>query len=175
VTRTANGLLLQPFDEDGNSLQEGYGIYLPTSNQAASLGLMQIIPSPWVKGGTALVLTGNDEQGLDWTWDVILNPSLRDQFEGNLMVVGSENRNQISEAPPVGESPRALFQQVADVSNIPVIGQVLQRSGQAYLVPALVGIGSALVLAVSTLSLTNLQKRRKMSNTLKKREEEDEK
>jgi len=77
VTQSANSLLPQPFAEDGNSLEEGYGVYLPTSDQDASLGLLQILPSPWVQGGIVLVLTGNDPQGLEWTWNALLDPVCR--------------------------------------------------------------------------------------------------
>lgn len=171
VTRSTNDLLPQPFKEQENTLQDGYGIYLPTSNQEASLGLMQIIPSPWTKGGTVLVLTGNDQQGLDWTWNVILNPALRDQFAGNLMVVGSGNRSASSGEISFPQSPQALFQQVADASNIPVIGPMLQRSGQAFLLPAFAAVGAAFFLVVGALWISNVLRHRKMTSTQEQTEE----
>jgi hypothetical protein len=151
--RVANNLLPQPFIKDKNSLQEGYGVYLPTSQKEASLGLMQIMPSPWVKGGTVLVLTGNSQQGLEWTWGVLLNPTLRANFASNLMVVGSANRSQVSGELFVTENPQVLFQQVADASNIPIIGPLLQRSGQAFITPVLIAVGVALLLIVAILWL----------------------
>jgi hypothetical protein len=164
VTRSTNDLLPQPFKEQENVLQDGYGIYLPTSNKDASLGLMQIIPSPWAKGGTVLVLTGNDQQGLDWTWNVILNPALRDQFAGNLMVVGSGNRSVSSGVISLVQSPQALFQQVADASNIPIIGPILQRSGQAFLLPAFVAVGFALLLVIGALWISSVLRQRKTTS-----------
>jgi hypothetical protein len=147
----ANDLLPQPFTEDGKSLQTGYGVYLPTSDRTASLGLMQIIRSPWVQGGTVLVLTGNDEQGLEWAWDVILNPTLRDQFKGNLMVVGSANRSDSLGVVAAPEEPQTLFQQIADTSNIPLIGPILQKGGQAFIASALIAVGFALLLVIGIL------------------------
>jgi hypothetical protein len=176
VTRNTNDLLPQPFQEAGDSLQDGYGVYLPTADQHASLGLMEIIPSPWVKGGTVLVLTGNDQQGLEWAWQVILNPALRDQFAGNLMVVGSGNRSAASGLVSAPQSPLALFQQVADAANIPIIGPILQKSGQAFLIPAFVAIGSALFLVLGILWIMNAARRRKTSSMPEEagRGEEDE-
>ena len=151
VTRNANDLLPQPFADVGNLLEEGYGVYLPTSNRDASLGLLQLIPSPWVKGGTVLVLTGNDRQGLEWMWDVLLNPALQGNFTGNVMVVGSANRIETSGTVSGQENPQVLFQQVADASNIPIIGPILQRSSRLFPLPALVAVGIALLLVFCVL------------------------
>ena len=175
VIRSANDLLPQPFVKGKNSLEEGYGVYLPTSYTEASLGLMQIMPSPWVKGGTVLVLTGNDEQGLEWMWNVLLNPALRRNFAGNLMVVGSANRSVAPGGLSVAESPQPLFQQVADVSNIPMIGPILQRSGTAFSLITLVTIGIALLLVIGVLWTVRFIATRKMPNAYEKMEEgEDE-
>jgi hypothetical protein len=83
-----------------------------------------------------LVLTGNDRQGLEWTWDAVLNPALRGSFAGNVMVIGSAQRSQALGGATVQSSPQFLFQQIADAGNIPIIGQILQRNGKAFLVPA---------------------------------------
>ena len=171
ATMSTNDLLPQPFTEDGNSLQDGYGVYLPTSEKDASLGLMQIIPSPWVKGGTVLVLTGNDSQGLEWTWDVILNPTLRDQFAGNLMVVGSANRSEASGGVSGQEYQQTIFQQIADASNIPIVGSILQKWGQAFLAPALVAVGTALLVVVCILWIIRVVRNRNMPNTVEKSDE----
>jgi len=173
ATMSANDLLPQPFTEDGNSLQEGYGVYLPTSDTDASLGLMEIIPSPWVKGGTVLVLTGSDPQGLEWTWDVILNPTLRDQFAGNLMVVGSANRTETSGAVSNQDDLQTIFQQIADASNIPIIGPIIQKYGQAFLAPALVAIGTALLLVVCIVLGIRLARNRNTPNATEKLEERE--
>lgn len=175
VIRSTNDLLPQPFTKDKNSLQDGYGVYLPTAHADASLGLMQIMPSPWVKDGTVLVLTGNDQQGLEWAWDVILNPTLRGNFAGNLMVVGSANRSVSSGGLSVTENPQALFQQIADASNIPVIGPILQRSGQAFSTATLIAIATALLLIIGILWIIRVVETRKMPNAIEKVEEgEDE-
>jgi hypothetical protein len=175
VIRSTNDLLPQPFIKDKNSLQDGYGVYLPTSYTEASLGLMQIMPSPWVKGGTVMVLTGNDKQGLEWAWNVLLNPALRSNFAGNLMVVASANRSVSSGGLSIAENPQALFQQVADASNIPVIGPILQRSGQAFSLATLVTVGAALLLVIGILWIIRMIGIRKMPNAYEKVEEgEDE-
>ena len=174
VTRNANDLLPQPFAEVGNSLEEGYGVYLPTSTRDASLGLLQMIPSPWIKGGTVLVLTGNDQQGLEWTWDAILDPALRANFTGNVMVVGSANRIQTSGTSLVQENPQALFQQVADASNIPIIGPILQRSSKIFPLPALVAIGIALFLVICVLWIVRVARRIRIQFVKEKTEEAEE-
>jgi len=174
VIRSNNDLLPQPFAKNENSLQDGYGVYLPISDKDASLGLMQVIPSPWVKGGTVLVLTGNDQQGLEWTWDVILNPTLQAGFEGNLMVVGSANRSATLGVASDEENLQTLFQQVADASNIPIIGPILQRSGQAFLVSTLVAVGAALLLVVCVLWIIRVARSRKMPFATAKIEEGEE-
>ena len=173
ATMSANDLLPQPFTPDGISLEDGYGIYLPTSDKDASLGLMQLIPSPWVRGGTVLVLTGNDQQGLDWTWDVILNPNLRDQFAGNLLVVGSTNRSQASGVVPTPENPVFLFQQIADASNIPIIGPILQKGGKEFLVPALIAVGTALSLIIIVLWVIRLARNRIAPDAVEKTDERE--
>jgi hypothetical protein len=176
VIRGTNDLLPQPFAKNGNSLEEGYGVYLPTSNKDASLGLVQIIPSPWIKDGTVLVLTGNDQQGLEWAWDVILNPSLQSAFAGNLMVVGSANRIETSGTVSGQESPQALFQQVADASNIPIVGSILQRSGEIFPIPALVAVGMALLLVICVLWFIRVVMSKNLGYANEKidKEEEDE-
>jgi hypothetical protein len=151
VTRSANDLLPQPFEEHANSLQEGYGAALPTSDRNASLGLMQIMSSPWAKEGTVLVISGNTPQGLTWVWEAILNPSSRGRFDGNLMVVGAQHQTVSSGGVSVDHEPRVLFQQIADTSNVPLIGPILQRNGQASLVPILVAIGIALLMVLAIL------------------------
>jgi hypothetical protein len=171
ITRNTNDLLPQPFKADENSLQEGYGVYLPTSDKDASLGLMQVIPSPWVKGGTVLVLTGNDRQGLEWAWDTILNPALQTSFGGNVMVVGSANRSQALGGVLAQQNPQILFQQIADASNIPIIGPMLQRSGQAFVLPNLVAIGTSLFLVICTLWAIAVRRNRKTPDSGNQTEE----
>jgi hypothetical protein len=171
ITRSTNDLFPQPFTGEGNTLEDGYGIYLPTSSKDASLGLMEIFRSPWVQDGTVLVLTGNDRQGLEWTWDVILEPAVRDAFAGNVMVIGSGQRSQVVGGTTVQEPPQFLFQQIADVGNIPVIGQLLQRSGQAFLMPALIGVGAALLLVIGVLWSISWARNRKLLNTFAERVE----
>jgi hypothetical protein len=174
VTRNANDFLPQPFAKAGNSLQEGYGVYLPTSNTDASLGLLQMIPSPWIKGGTVLVLTGNDQQGLEWTWDALLNPALRGNFTGNVMVVGSANRIETSGTLSGQENPQVLFQQVADASNIPMIGPMLQRSSKIFPLPALVAIGFALFLVICVLGVIRVARHISIQFIKEKTEEAEE-
>jgi hypothetical protein len=135
---------------------------------------MQIIPSPWTKDRVALVLSGNDPQGLDWTWDVILNPTLQDQFAGNVMVVGSAQRSETLGALSIPEGPQALFQQIADVSNIPIIGALLQKSGKGSILPAVTTIAITLLLLIGTLWTINAWIRRKAPKVPETIKEEDE-
>ena len=56
-----------------------------------------------------------------------------------------------SAAASAQENPQVLFQQVADASNIPMIGSILQRSSNLFPLPALVAIGIALLLVIYVL------------------------
>jgi hypothetical protein len=167
VTYSINDLLPQPFSEDGYTLQDGYGVQLPTRDKQSSLGLVEILPSPWVRGGTVLVLTGNDPQSLEWTWNAILDPRLRDRFEGNVMVVGAANGNQTI-GGYADSTPLSLFQQVADASNIPIVGPLLQKSGQAFLAPALTAVGSGLLMVIGIYWVINLMRHRRKLLSAKK-------
>jgi hypothetical protein len=171
VTQSTNNLFPQPFTLEGNTLEEGYGVYLPTTSKDASLGLMEVFRSPWVRDGTVLVLSGNDRQGLEWTWDAVLNPALRDSFAGNVMVIGSAHRSQVVGGVTVQSSPQFLFQQIADAGNLPIIGQILQRNGKAFLVPALLGVGIALLLVVGVLWTLGWARDRKILNGNASRDE----
>ncbi|HXD11243.1 MAG TPA: cellulose biosynthesis cyclic di-GMP-binding regulatory protein BcsB [Anaerolineales bacterium] len=174
--RSANDWLPQPFSADGDQLQDGFGVYLPTSDKDASLGLMQIIPSPWVKNGTILILTGNNPEGLNWAWDVALNPdpAVRAQFTGNLMVVGSANRTNASGSVSSPADQQTLFQQIADASNIPIIGPMLQRYGQGFVGPVLVAVGSALLLAIGLLLVMRTARNLRMPNRNDEKNEREE-
>jgi hypothetical protein len=173
VIMRVNSLLPQPFTPDGMALQEGYGVLLPTADDTASLGLVQIIPSPWKDDGVLMLLTGNDAQGLGWTWDMVLDPAVRDQFAGNLMIVGSDKRSNSLDASPAGDT-QVSFQQTADVSNVPVIGPLLQRSGDSALVTALVAVGAALVVTIVALVVVRAVRRRKESGANPKEQDEHE-
>jgi len=100
----------------------------------------------------------------------ILNTTLQDRFSGNLMVVGSANRTATL------ESPQAVFQQVADASNIPIIGPILQGSGEIFPLPALVAISVALLLVVSVLWIIKVVRRKILPPAVKEIDdgEEDE-
>jgi hypothetical protein len=132
---------------------------------------MEVFRSPWIKDGTVLVLTGNDRRGLEWTWDAVLNPALRDSFAGNVMVIGSANRSQVVGGVTIQEPPQFLFEQIADAGNIPIIGQLLQRNGKAFLVPALVGVGMALLLVIGVLWAVNWARNRKLPTSLVQKDE----
>jgi hypothetical protein len=93
-----------------------------------------------------------------------LNPALRASFAGNVVVIGSDHRSQALGGTTVQGPPQFLFQQIADVGNIPIIGQTLQRNGKAFLVPALVGVGIALLLVVGVLWTIGWARDRKMLN-----------
>jgi len=150
--QNVNEFLPQPFTKDFKQLQTGFGVFIPSTDQNASTGLVQIIPSPRVKNGTVLVLTGTDQKGMDWAWQVILDPNIRSQFSGNLMIVGSDNRiaqNNIS--------PNPIFQQTPVLINIPIVGKLLQQSGlSSSKVYALIAIFSACVIVLLGIRLVTI-------------------
>jgi hypothetical protein len=171
VTRETNGLLPQPFSQDGLTLKEGYGVQVPSSDKEASLGVLQILPSPWVRGGTVLVVTGNDPQGLEWTWNALLDPTLRNQFSGNLMLVGSANRSQSAGELSATPGLQTLFQQIADASNIPIVGPLLQKYGPDLVARSVIAVGSALFLTACALIILRVIRNRKISILVRKEEE----
>jgi len=156
AVQNINKFLPQPFTKDFKQLQGGFGVFIPSYDQNASTGLLQIIPSPWVKNGTILVLTGTDPKGIGWAWDVILDPSIRSQFSGNLMVVGSDKRLALAQNNTI---PNPVFQQTPILINIPIIGKLLQQSGlSSGIVYALIAIFAAsaiILLGIRILSIAN--------------------
>jgi hypothetical protein len=90
------------------------------------------------------------------------------------MVVGSASRTESSGALSIQQSPQPLFQQIADASNIPIIGPILQRSGQAFLLPALVATGGALFLIIGIVWSTNFVRKRRMPMATSKKEDSKE-
>lgn len=171
---TVNSYLPQPFTPDGTAIQDGYGVLLPTADQTASLGLVEIVSSPWDASKSILLLSGNDSQGLEWTWEMVLDPAVRDQFSGNLMVVGSEKRS--SAITSAGEqAAQPVFQQTADVSRIPFIGPLLQRSGGMTPVPELVAVWAALLVSavVALVSYLVVRKNRKAASKPKEEVEHE--
>jgi hypothetical protein len=144
--RDVNEYLPQPFQKDSNQLQSGYGVYLPTSNTNASIGMLQITPSPWNEDSVILVLTGTDQQGLDRAWKAILDPTVRDQLSGNIMVVGPSEEATASMDAKLPANVH--FQQTTVVTKIPLIGRYLQQNGQN---EALLSLLAIVVVGLITL------------------------
>jgi hypothetical protein len=121
-----------------------------------------------------LVLTGTDQRGLNWAWDVILDSKMRDQFIGNLMVVGSDKRTA-SPSEQANQKPEPNFQQTAIVINLPIIGKFLQRNGSLGAVTplaAILGAGAALVIALKVFSIAASYEIRKKPQTQALEEQE---
>ncbi len=138
-----NSLLPQPFQPGENQPAQGYGVYLPNSSTNASLGVAQIVPSPWARDGVVLVVSGNDQQALQWTWDKIRDSAQWPGFDGNLLLVGSAGRSsELEQAGP------ASFEQTADASPIPIVGPLLQSFGNTAPVPGIMAGGLALGVAL---------------------------
>jgi hypothetical protein len=173
--KEVNDFMPQPFAKDWNQLQEGFGVFLPTYDQNASSGLLQIIPSPWSKNGTILVLTGTDSQGISWAWDIILDSKIRDQFSGNLMIVGSEKRS----ASPVAQEDQVLapyFQQTPILIYIPIVGKFLQTNGQSEPYLALIAIlmaGLAILIGLKVASTLSKYEIRPKHSPLAEKEERE--
>ncbi|HNT53541.1 MAG TPA: cellulose biosynthesis cyclic di-GMP-binding regulatory protein BcsB [Anaerolineaceae bacterium] len=156
LIRDLNNLLPQPFTADGLALAPGYGVYAPTDDQPADLGVVQILNSPWEKGGVVMVVSGTSPLGLDWAWSALLDSSRWSQFKGSLLVAGSEQQLAVSgetEAGPV------VYWNLEKVNNIPIIGSLLQSLEPNNLVPAAVSIIAALILMILLLIILQLGKR----------------
>ena len=172
--RDVNDYLPQPFKPASDQLQEGFGVFLPKIDSNTSSGLMQIMPSPWDDTGTILVLTGTDQQGVSWVWNTILDPELRQQFSGNEMMVGPENR--IATNPDSAQPANIRFEQSPIVAKIPIIGKFLQQSAQSeegisLLAIALAGLFTFIALKVAPLlSRLEIKFKRPAEHSTKERE-----
>ena len=144
-----NRLLPQPFSDDGNSLEPGYGVYLPAPNEQAAIGLLETLASPWSSERAILVVSGTDPQSLEWTWDVLLDPEYTQKFSGNVMMVGSNAR--------LAESGGALspvtFVDSPEVSQLPVVGSLFQKLEPSDVFPVLVAIETALLVFIGLLAV----------------------
>ena len=147
--RNINEYLPQPFKAGFDQLQEGYGVFLPTSNSDASIGLVQIAPSPWNENGIILALTGTTSQGVDWAWKALLDPQVKRQLSGNIMVVGPGKETSAN----ADSSANIHFEQTSIVVNIPVIGKFLQQNGQSEQIISMVAIALAGLLTLIALKV----------------------
>ena len=153
-----NNQLPQPFTPDGRALAPGYGVYSPTDDQPADLGVVQILNSPWQKGGVVMVISGTSPLGLDWAWNALLDSSQWSQFKGSLLVAGSDQQIAVSGGT---ESGPVVYWNLEKVNNIPIIGPLLQGLEPNNLVPAAVSIIAALILMVLLLVILQFSKRTK--------------
>lgn len=150
LIRNLNQQLPQPFTARGDAFEEGFGVSPASNNPKASLGVMQILSSPWSRDGVIMVLSGNNQQGLDSAWEVINDRGSWDRFTGNLMFAGSAGDLQKQETLQSGGF-QAIFQQSADLSRVPVIGLFLQGNGQSTLALSLLAGACAILLVIVLL------------------------
>ena len=55
--------------------------------EGASLGYLQLLPSPWNASRTVLAVLGTNDEGLAWAGGTITTPSVRGRLAGNFAVV----------------------------------------------------------------------------------------
>ncbi len=147
VLKDINRNLPQPFTEDGKGLAPGFGVYLPNNKTDAPVGLVQILNSPWSLDGVLLVITGSNAQGLDWTWETLLDQAKESELSGNLMVVGSDERLADGSA----NAPLVTFEDTPDVTNVPVFGALLQKLQPGDVFPVLSVIEAAVLILLVVL------------------------
>lgn len=147
VLKEINRNLPQPFTEDGLGLAPGFGVYLPNNKTDAPVGLVQILNSPWSLDGVLLVITGTNAQGLDWTWETLLDQAKESELSGNLMVVGSDERLADGNA----NAPITTFEDTPDVTNLPVFGALLQKLQPGDVFPVLSVLEAAVIILLVVL------------------------
>lgn len=150
--KAINDFLPQPFKTGSDQLQDGYGVFLPDTASEASIGLVQIMPAPKDNDGIILVVTGTDSQGLNQAWDAMLDPKIREQFAGNIMIAGPEARIATN-----GDNPaltNVQFEQTPMVVNIPIIGKFLQGNGQLENMVSLAAVALAGLVTLTALKVT---------------------
>ena len=89
------------------------------------------------------------------------------------MVIGSANRSEASGTASDPQNLQTIFQQIADASNIPIVGPMIQKWGQGFLVPALIAVVSALLLAVCVLWIVKAARNRGTFDRIEDPEERD--
>jgi hypothetical protein len=146
-----NNYLPQPFVAGSDQLQDGYGVFLPDSDSEASTGLVQIMPSPKDNDRIILVITGTDTQGLSQAWKAVLDPKIREQFSGNIMVAGPEGKSATDDANQA--LANVHFEQTSMVVNIPIIGKFLQGNGQSENMISLAAIAFAGLVTLIALKI----------------------
>jgi hypothetical protein len=147
VLKDINRNLPQPFTEDGLGLAPGFGVFLPNNTTEAPIGLVQILNSPWSLDGVLLVITGTNAQGLDWTWETLLDQAKESELSGNLMVVGSDERL----ADGTANAPITTFEDTPDVTNLPVFGAMLQKLQPGDVFPVLSVLEAAVIILLVVL------------------------
>ena len=148
-----NNFLPQPFNPNGVGLREGYGIYIPSEQQEAGIGLVQILSSPWKTGMEILVITGLDQESQGWAWQALLKRDQWSTFQGNVMVAGTDQR------AASGGSTTAFYHNAVNVSVIPWFGPFLQGMEPGNLIPSVVSILASMVLVLVVLFILNFRKR----------------
>lgn len=142
VLAEVNSILPVLFDPSTGDLEQRAGVFSQMNGDEASYGVIQTASSPWSDDGRLLVISGNSIEGLDWAIDVLLDRQTRSGMTGNIALVGSKLRT----ADPVESEYIIEYQQVADVSMIPIIGPYLQRSGVQSLSTQVISVGLGFVI-----------------------------
>ncbi len=85
-----NSNLPQPFDLDNDTISQKAGDVIYRLPPGFSIGVVQILPSPFADPGSgyaALVISGSNEQGIEWSRQAFIVPTIRRRMVGDLAYI----------------------------------------------------------------------------------------
>lgn len=122
----------------------------------ASLGYLEVFPSPWNASKGILTVLGSTQEGLQWAGQALLVPSIRSNVRGNYAVI---NRDQVlSTDTRLGNGANLSATAVpgVELTQVPTEVPVVPTAGRPiWMLPAIIGISVlTVVLLIFVLALS---------------------
>ena len=154
LLQDVNDYLPQPFAADGMTLATGYGVYDTDDNQPTSLGVIQVMHSPWnAQGGIAYVVSGTTPEGMTQSLNFITNAKNWPKFKETLLLLGTDGKSATVTDPELLSVDTWKLERVG---QIPIVGAQLQNIRPDDLVPAVVSIIAAFLLLIVLLVILRI-------------------
>ncbi len=82
----ANATLPLSFIPGSDEIRQTIGNVIYQLPPGLSVGLIQLLSSPWDANQAMLAITGTTAEGIQWASDALINANLADQMNGNLVI-----------------------------------------------------------------------------------------
>ncbi len=124
LLRHVNTQLPQPFLPDSDVIEPNLNQEILRLPPERSLGIIQLLTSPWNEAHALLVVTGTTDEGLQWANDVLIHRPWN--LKGNLSFITADTINTIDtrELTKSGQA-KAVATAVAEVSPVLVVTATL--------------------------------------------------